>query len=226
MAEQQAVKISEGSWRIEENGVRSFLFEGADKALLVDTGFMPKRELCETLTSKPIMLVNTHADPDHIGGNSDFEAAYMSLSEYAHYSAAETAKPMPLRDGDIIDLGGRCFEVISIPGHTCGSIALLNRRERFIITGDTVSDAAIFMFGAERNTKALEESLRRLKSLAEFYDTVYPSHGTFPLDASWVDTILDGIIRVQSGDYIKNAPPFEIPAKLIIAGNAKFLMNL
>ena len=82
------------------------------------------------------------------------------------------------------------------------------------------------MFGSERNAKALEESLKRLKSLASLYDCVYPSHGTFPLSKEWVDIVLDGIQRVQNGDYIAKEPPFELPAKLIIAGKAKFFMNM
>jgi glyoxylase-like metal-dependent hydrolase (beta-lactamase superfamily II) len=35
----EVIPIDGSSWRIEENGVRSFLFVGTDKALLVDTGF-------------------------------------------------------------------------------------------------------------------------------------------------------------------------------------------
>ncbi|MBQ8975038.1 MAG: MBL fold metallo-hydrolase, partial [Oscillospiraceae bacterium] len=72
----EAVKIEEGAFRIEDNGVRMFLFIGTEKALLVDTGFGNAgsvRALVRSLTDKPIYLVNTHADDDHTGKNAEFE---------------------------------------------------------------------------------------------------------------------------------------------------------
>lgn len=33
----EAIRINEGTYRIEDNGVRFFLLEGAEKAILIDT---------------------------------------------------------------------------------------------------------------------------------------------------------------------------------------------
>jgi len=41
-----------------------------------------------------------------------------------------------LHDGDIIDLGGRRLEVICTPGHSPGSMCLLDRQNRILFTGD------------------------------------------------------------------------------------------
>ena len=43
------------------------------------------KELAEGLTNLPIILINTHADPDHISGNSAFEEFYMSPAEEGNY---------------------------------------------------------------------------------------------------------------------------------------------
>ncbi len=51
----------------------------------------------------------------------------------------------PLKDGDEIDLGDKTLIVKDFPGHTPGSITLLDPKERFIYAGDA-SDIDIWMF--------------------------------------------------------------------------------
>jgi glyoxylase-like metal-dependent hydrolase (beta-lactamase superfamily II) len=43
-------------------------------------------------------------------------------------------------EGDSIDLGDRVFTVLHLPGHSPGSIALLDQREGTLFSGDTVYD--------------------------------------------------------------------------------------
>ena len=43
------------------------------------------KEMAESLTDLPLILINTHADPDHISGNGAFEEFYMSLAEEENY---------------------------------------------------------------------------------------------------------------------------------------------
>ena len=53
---------------------KSFLVEGKDRALLVDTGIGVSRlgELVAELTALPVTVVNSHAHWDHVGGNRFF----------------------------------------------------------------------------------------------------------------------------------------------------------
>ncbi len=83
----EIIKINENSWRIEDSGVRFFLLTGTDRALLVDTGrnIDNAREIAESLTTLPVMLVNTHADGDHVAGNGKFDAFYMHPDEEPNY---------------------------------------------------------------------------------------------------------------------------------------------
>ena len=52
---------------------------------------------------------------------------------------------VPLKDGDEINLGDKTLIVKDFPGHTPGSITLLDPKERFIYAGDA-SDIDIWMF--------------------------------------------------------------------------------
>jgi glyoxylase-like metal-dependent hydrolase (beta-lactamase superfamily II) len=49
--------------------------EGRDHAVLLDTGmgFLPIRPLAESLTTRPVSVVNTHYHFDHVGGNREFD---------------------------------------------------------------------------------------------------------------------------------------------------------
>jgi glyoxylase-like metal-dependent hydrolase (beta-lactamase superfamily II) len=65
-----------GVWLLAEPGhVHTWLVEGRDRAVLLDTGmgFLPIRPVAESLTDRPLSVVNTHYHFDHVGGNSEFD---------------------------------------------------------------------------------------------------------------------------------------------------------
>lgn len=72
-----------------------------------------------------------------------------------------------LKDGETLEIGGMTWEVLSIPGHSAGSIALYNRPGKILIPGDTVySDKAIGRFDLHAASAGeLKSSLTRLAEL-------------------------------------------------------------
>jgi glyoxylase-like metal-dependent hydrolase (beta-lactamase superfamily II) len=44
-----------------------------------------------------------------------------------------------LGEGDVVDLGDRAFEVLHVPGHTAGSLALWDAADGTLFTGDTAA---------------------------------------------------------------------------------------
>ena len=151
----EVIRINDSSWRIEDNGVRCFLLTGSEKALLIDSGrdLRTARTIAEGLTDLPLLLLNTHADGDHTGSNDQFESFYMHPAEEAHFRrGGRGGVIIPIQEGDTLDLGGRELRIIDLPGHTPGSIAVLDVRNRVLISGDPVQEhGRIFMFGAHRN---------------------------------------------------------------------------
>jgi glyoxylase-like metal-dependent hydrolase (beta-lactamase superfamily II) len=212
----EVINIGAGAWRIEEEIVRTFLFVGADRALLIDTGVGggDLKAVVSGITDLPVTLVNTHADEDHIGCNAQFDVAHMHPAEYAWYftHAPADAKVAPLWEGDVIDLGGRCFEVVFIPGHTPGSIALLDRQNAVLIAGDSVSYFPIFIFGDIRDIRAFRESMVKLLKVKMDFNTVYPSHGSFPVHANQIDKLKTTAEKLIAGELKGVDPPLEIPA--------------
>lgn len=96
----KATEIGERAWQIEYNftdreHVYCYLVEGSETALVIDTmyGYGNLREFCETLTSKPLKLANTHFHFDHTAGNFDFDCCYMHHLDIPYFYDSRTSTP-------------------------------------------------------------------------------------------------------------------------------------
>lgn len=70
-----------------------------------------------------------------------------------------------LRDGEVIDLGDRAFEVVHTPGHSPGGIALWERRTGTLLSGDIIYDGPLIDDCYHSDLGDYEKSLRRLAKL-------------------------------------------------------------
>lgn len=76
--------VAERIYALDEFGTDIiYLVEGERRAMLVDTGagFGKLRSAAETLTDKPVFVVNTHGHVDHALGNYEFDETYMSKKD-------------------------------------------------------------------------------------------------------------------------------------------------
>ena len=198
----EIIEIDSHTWRVEDGMVRFFVLEGAEKALMIDSGMNTPDadEYAGRLTDKRISLLNTHADPDHISGNKMFDKFYMNPAEEENYRAhGGSGEIIPIRDGDIIDLGGRPLEIIAIPGHTPGSVAILDRNNRVLYSGDSVQDSNIFMFGPFRSIDQYIESMKKLRTYEDRFDVIYPSHGNLPVQKELIRKLIEGATEIVNG---------------------------
>ena len=222
-----AVKIDDKTYSIEDNGVRCLLFIGTERALIVDSGFGNAkgfRALIESLTDKPLTLVVTHGDPDHTGNIAEFDSIYMHPAEIAHFhrEVKSDIQIVPVWEGDIFDIGGRCLEVVLIPGHTTGSIALLDRENRIIVTGDSISAGPVFMFGEGREIQAYMASMEKLIRMKNTFDSIFPAHGPLPLTTGQIDKSLVAAKKLLANELSPEEPPFPLPAKMYMHDGAGF----
>lgn len=204
----EVIRINEETYRIEDEGVRFFLLTGKNKAMMIDSGMNTRyaKAIAEELTSLPIELLNTHGDRDHICGNGSFDKVYMSEAEKLNYiEAGGRTSIISVKEGDVFDLGERTLKIIDNPGHTPGSIAILDEKYRVLIGGDAIQDGTIYMFGKYRNINLYVKSLRHIKDFLKSFDVVYPSHGSFPVYPELIDKLIEGatsIINKQANGSI------------------------
>jgi glyoxylase-like metal-dependent hydrolase (beta-lactamase superfamily II) len=88
-------------------------------------------------------------------------------------------EPAPLTrlldDEDRIELGGRTLTVLHLPGHTPGSIALLEERTGALFSGDVIYEGALIDTLPDSSVPAYRVSMERLASLE--VSVVHPGHG-------------------------------------------------
>jgi hydroxyacylglutathione hydrolase len=207
-------KIREGFYSIEQGFVRCFLIEGYREALLIDTGVGSGnlKKYVEEITKLPITVIFTHADGDHVGNAGQFDRRFMHPCEFDYYKSKndKTVSMEPVWEGDIIDLGRYSFEVILIPGHTPGSIVLLEKEKRFLIGGDSIQIGSIFMFGNGRNFDAYRASMKKLQGRLKEFDTVYASHNILSMEANTVNLLYEAAGKVMENKvYGKPEERFE-----------------
>ncbi len=106
-----------------------------------------------------------------------------------------------VRDGTVLDLGGRKLEVIAIPGHTPDSIALLDRANRLLFTGDTFYVGPIWLFEPETDLAAYARSTARLAALADKdkVDLLLPAHNTPAASPAYLVKLRDAAQAIAAG---------------------------
>jgi glyoxylase-like metal-dependent hydrolase (beta-lactamase superfamily II) len=101
-----------------------------------------------------------------------------------------------VRGGDEIDLGDRRFTVIDLPGHTPGSIGLVDHEERALISGDAVYDGGLIDTLPESDVETYLHTMEALRRLD--VDVVYPGHG-WPFDRVRLRAIAEEYLRERGG---------------------------
>jgi len=161
------------------------------------------------LTKLPVVVLNSHTHPDHIGGNTEFSDILAMDTRYTRNNAAhgylhddvkwevspasfclsrlpkeDTAhyyiKPFKvaqfIKNGHIINLGGRKLQVIATPGHTPDAICLYDKQAGYLWCGDSFYEGPILLSGEGTDLKAYQHSINRMAQLAAKSTRVLPAH--------------------------------------------------
>ena len=148
-------QIDEHTW--EGNGhlmanETVYIVEGNDKAVLIDAGtnIPGLRKIAEGITSKPLTLIVTHVHPDHTGAAiNDFPYLYMNAADMVgvpEFMPEYKGEKRFLKDGQVIDLGGRQLEVVFTPGHTPGSTTFVDKENGYGFSGDSFGSGNLLVF--------------------------------------------------------------------------------
>lgn len=178
--------------------------EGKDRALVFDTGYGDPglRSYVESLTAKPLLVVISHGHPDHVGCNQEFDDVWIRPEDLAAMQAMcpPTAPDGSRRygvnitpDNHVFDLGGRRLQTVHIPGHTPGSMGLVDSDTGILLSADSILKRMLIF----QSREVFLEALRRLDTL-EFSD-VYGAHWPEPLGRSQVRRAISLLEDYQPG---------------------------
>ncbi|RME50265.1 MAG: MBL fold metallo-hydrolase [Caldilineae bacterium] len=145
-------------------------------------------------------VINTHAHPDHAGGNRrlldsatpkfachpraarwiedmSLQATERPIYDFHSLVSGSVRVTRMLEDGDEMDFGSLTLRVLFTPGHSPGSISLFCPEEGVLLTGDAIpptSGLPLYYHLAESR-----QSLHRLATL-DGVQTMYHSHEAQP----------------------------------------------
>lgn len=158
-----------------------YLVEGEKKALLIDAGTKIKDldKIVASITKKPVMLVATHVHPDHTGSAIDFfPEIYLNAADTVNIPQMMPnykGKVIYLKDGEVIDLGGRKIEVVFTPGHTPGSTTFINKQAGYGFSGDSFGSGNLLLTTSFSTLKATCEKMSAIMSQYGI-KYMYPGH--------------------------------------------------
>jgi hydroxyacylglutathione hydrolase len=227
-------KINDKVWRIADGDIDNiYLIEGKDSALLIDngTGAANLRDYIKSITTLPLIVVNTHAHPDHTGSINQFEKIHAHPDDFEtirFFSTKEMRANLavtmglnrvpdslkfhindssympvlaPVSDGHVFDLGDRTVEVIHVPGHTKGSICLLDHKDKLLYTGDN-NNTLVWLH--PQDALPLEiylTSLQKLEDREKQFTTLLPGHGA-AIDKAFIGEQIECTKRIISGKCV------------------------
>lgn len=166
------------------------LWDETNNAILVDPGMsndLELKELTEFITNNNLLLnkiVNTHCHVDHVFGVQQvidlYKVPFLARSEelpnvkrFMQHASIFGVKPKfdcpePtefLDDEKQVHFGNTVLDLLFVPGHSPGHIALYNQKDGLLVGGDVLFDGSIGrtdLPGGDFNT--LEKSIKN-----EFY---------------------------------------------------------
>jgi len=216
-------KLEQGVWVVETSDFTTmYIVEGTQRALLIDTGTKCEAldEVVRKITSKPLDVVITHNHLDHAGNIRYFNEVFMHPLDTTVRMGEITfhGKYRWLKDGDVFDLGGRKIEVVLTPGHTPGSIVLLDPAVNAVYSGDAIGSGQVWMqLKPHVPMKTYYETCVRLEKIMKEQDITKIYCGHYPylkraLPMSYLIEMKDLAKRLSDGDTTGSVPqrmPFQ-----------------
>lgn len=198
-------------WVIQTQNVCCYLLEGSERAMLIDTAYGKGdlRYVVESITEKPVIVVNTHSHYDHSGGNGFWNTVWMGAS--GEKDAVRNKKlPFPdyeikeLTDGQVFDLGNRKVICYSIGAHHPSSFAFFDETNGNLFAGDEVDPGQVLL-NVRGDSKETEEvvklHLANMRKLVQVpCKRLLPAHNGTPLDKSYLNDFISLSEAILAGE--------------------------
>lgn len=176
--------------------------------------------LVRHFTSLPLDVAATHGHVDHVGGRGQFPRMYVHKEDLAlvppisdlyrfgyaflmpqlrrfGMSPADVRRYpfetelLAMEEGHVFSLGGREVEVLSAPGHTKGSVYLLDRKNRLLFSGDNVNPCLLLNVPGSCTVETHIKGVRWVLDHQTEFDGIYCGHGSRPLTIPTVENCFE-----------------------------------
>lgn len=220
-------ELGDSFWLITDPGYarpsHCYLIVGDERSALIDTGIgmLDIRKTAEEIAGNEIVVLQTHAHPDHAGGSHRFDSVYAHpraiekltigwTNDELRFTIERYFKDRPLPEGIAAD-------TFTIP--PCNAVFPLEHRgvvdlgqrqlDVFFTPGHSADSVcyldlehALLFTGdsvlkgqiAVENSAAYRRSLLELRKLASLAEKLYPAHGETPIEPELVTRVRRGFV--------------------------------
>lgn len=106
--------------------------------------------------------------------DNSFDALPYAGFDISTYTIQGVRPTKTVKDDDILDLGDRSLQVLHLPGHSPGSIALWEEKTGILLTGDVVTEGQLLDELLHSSKDDYLQSLARLRGIKA--KIIYPGH--------------------------------------------------
>jgi glyoxylase-like metal-dependent hydrolase (beta-lactamase superfamily II) len=224
-------RLEKNMWVVEtSDSTTMYIIEGTQKAMLIDTGTKCEKldEVIQKITQKPLVVVLTHAHGDHSGNIRFFKEIYLHPADTVLLDKSYKGKVNFVKDGEVFDLGGTKIEAVHAPGHTLGSIVLLDWASGNCYSGDAFGSGQIWL--QLRPSSPIKTYIKSCKKMGALMDKgiskIYCGHYPY-VKKAYDKTYIKEMRQLAEGLDKGTAPegkPF--PIKELIGGNNPMVTSL
>lgn len=231
-SELSVTKLEENMWVIETtDNTCMYIIEGTRKAMLIDTGTQCEKldSIVRLITKKPLYVVITHLHGDHAGNMNQFGEIWFHEADTVlmNMGGPYNGKIHFVPDGYKFDLGERIIEVKHMPGHTPGSVVLLDKKAGNCFSGDAFGSGQVWLQLRPFSpmTTYISSCKKMEKLMEEGITKIYCGHYPYvkkPFDKSYIADMRELAGSLDNGT-VTGAKPY--PVKVSIGGDNPMIVT-
>lgn len=197
-----------------------YLIVGLDKAILIDSGWGEGElfEVIRNITHLPLIAIATHGHPDHLYGMLNIDKVYLHKNDFQlatdvlnkrkwfslllslfyklgfrwlkEFNKKTIPEIIKIEEHFDLQIQGLNIEIIHLPGHTSGSIVILDKTSRLLFSGDTI---VMFPWLSLKESLPLDiflKSIKKIEIRKSEIDLIYSGHSVDPLKTDIIKEII------------------------------------
>lgn len=129
----------------------------------------------------------------------------ITQKELNEWTELKPCKTLTIKQGDLIDLGGKILQVIEVPGHTNGSIVLLDESDEILFAGDSIISRLWMHLEESADLNTYLNSIKALRNYCLKFKDIYCGHTKYneePFGVSFIDDIIRDVTEIVEGTKV------------------------
>lgn len=198
-----------------------YLILGKEKALLIDSGWgvINLEKTIRTITDLPLIAIATHGHPDHLYGMLNFSKIYIHKDDYElatkifkkrkvysfficllnklgfkwfnDFKKKAVPEIIEIDEKFNNEISSFNLEIVHLPGHTPGSIVLLDKTNKILFSGDTIVKYPWLSLKESLPLDIYLNSLIKMNEIIPNECKIYSGHSEEPLNYTIIQELIN-----------------------------------